>query len=147
MVNNEKAPEDSGAADFLRQISADICYAYYVCKHSCCGYTGPGAVTFDLHRILLVPLCCNQNDIVAAFKVIERAVAVHLPEAYTCLSIVKCGDKTPASAFLCQFLPACLEFPVKFRNIFPELFETSLKIFVRDEEILLDITLFDCISG
>lgn len=51
-----------------------ISYAYDVSKHSGSRDTCPGTIALYEHRVLLIALGGQHDDIVAAFKIIERAV-------------------------------------------------------------------------
>ena len=56
---------------------SDVGYAYYVGKYPGSCHFSTGSVAFDDHGVLLVTLGGEQDDVVAAFEGLERAVVAY----------------------------------------------------------------------
>ena len=78
---------------------------------------------------------------------IERALAVDLAQSHLRLAFIHPGNKTPTLAARLQFFPALFEFGIDLRNLLPEILDRPFEIFLRNEQMLLDIALLYPISS
>ena len=119
-----------------------------------------------LHGIFLVTLGGEQDDVVGAFKVVERMIGSDLLKRYTRLTdglslsrvvptrhAVSCrqefhlGNESPAFTFAFEHLAAFLEVSIKLWQFLPEIVQASIEILVRHEEMFLHIFLFHLIAS
>ena len=107
----------------------DIRYSHNIGKNSCCRYAGSGTVTLYEHRVLLVALGGEQDNIVAAFEVVEGVVAVYFAQRYASLAILIFCDESPTHLLALHLLTLGLEVGVKVGQALPEILKRTLEKF------------------
>ena len=78
---------------------------------------------------------------------VERMTLVNLAERYASFAVIVARYETPMLLLGSQLLTLLLELPVELWKLGPEVLDTAVKEFLRDEEIRLNILLLYRISS
>ena len=109
-------------------------------------HSGPGSVSLNLHGILLIALCRQQDNVIGTFEGVERMFTSYLTQFHTGFAVLVTGNKTPTFSFALQYLTPPLEIGIQGRQVLPKFIQRTPEKRIGHEQVLLHVGLFDTVT-
>ena len=101
----------------------DICNADYVGKYTGRGDRRTGSVTLDQHRVFVITLGRQEDDVVRSFEHVEGVAFDEFVKPDRILAVFDPGDETPALVLRGKAPALLFKSRVEGRQFLPELLE------------------------
>ena len=106
-----------------RLVGLHSCYVQYVREDACGCYACSCAIALNNHRVGIVPLRVDEDDVVGAFKVESWMLGIHFVEAYGTFSVIKLCYKAQVLILFFNLFAKLFEVFVQLWQLFPKVFQ------------------------